>query len=402
MDASAMNTTPKTHGLDGSLVGPDWPPLTLGEVRALLSLFPGCGEPIEILSVSPRPFSAASVVTTGSGRVFIKRHHRSVRVRDGLLDEHRFMKHLREHGVPVPRVYATSSGETAIESGDWTYEVHEVPAGIDLYEDALSWTPFRSTVHARSAGEALARLHLASQGFDAPRRKVQPLVASFTIFADENPSAAMERYLAARPALAENADAREGCKEALELLAPFHAELIPLLPALKPLWTHNDLHASNLLWSDASDDARAVAVIDFGLADRTNAVHDLAQAIERNIVEWLDLMEDSTRGEEVRVHIDHLEALLDGYEQVRPLSEEEAAALASMTALCHAEFALTEADYFLSVLHSEEKARIASIDYLVGHARWFRGAGGKRLLDAIERWAEKRKQQAAPLAGVED
>jgi nicotinamide mononucleotide transporter len=50
-------------------------------------------------------------------------------------------------------------------------------------------------------------------------------------------------------------------------------------------------------------------------------------------------------------------ALLDGYESVRPLSDEEAAALAPMTALCHAEFALSEADYFLGVLHSEEKAR---------------------------------------------
>ena len=84
--------------------------------------------------------------------------------------------------------------------------------------------------------------------------------------------------------------ARKACDEALELLAPFHAELLPLLPSLKPLWTHNDLHASNLLWSDASDDAHAVAMIDFGLADRTNAVHDLAHAIERNIVEWLDLL----------------------------------------------------------------------------------------------------------------
>jgi Ser/Thr protein kinase RdoA (MazF antagonist) len=167
------------------------------------------------------------------------------------------------------------------------------------------------------------------------------------------------------------------------------------------LWTHNDLHASNLLWSDASVDARAVAVIDFGLADRTNAVHDLAQAIERNIVEWLDLMEDSARGE-VRVHIDHLEALLEGYEHVRSLSEDEAAALAPMTALCHAEFALTEADYFLGVLHSKEKARIASMDYLVGHARWFRGDGGQRLLDAIGRWAAKRERQAALLAGAED
>ena len=79
------------------------------------------------------------------------------------------MQFLREHGAPLPRVLAASSGETAIESGEWTYEVHEVPEGLDLYEEALSWTPFRSAAHARSAGEALARLHLASQGFDAPR-----------------------------------------------------------------------------------------------------------------------------------------------------------------------------------------------------------------------------------------
>ena len=397
-----MNTTARAHGLDGRLVEPDWPPLVLSEVRELLSLFPGCGEPVEILSVSPRPFSAASVVATESGSVFIKRHSRKVRDREGLLEEHRFMRHLREHGAPVPRVLAASSAETAIETGEWTYEVHEVPAGVDLYEEAISWTPFRSTAHARSAGEALARLHLISRGFDAPRRKAQPLVAGFTIFAAEDMGAAMERYLAARPVLAEDAATRKSCDEALELLAPFHSELRPLLPALKQLWTHNDLHASNLLWSDASDNARAMAAIDFGLADRTNAVHDLAQTIERNIVEWLDLIEDSAREDGVRVHVDHLEALLDGYEQVRPLSEDEAAALAPMTALCHAEFALTEADYFLSVLHSKEKARLASVDYLVGHARWFRGAGGKRLLNAIEGWTTKRERHTAPLAGAED
>jgi Ser/Thr protein kinase RdoA (MazF antagonist) len=378
--------------MDGTLVEADWLPLTLVEVRALLVDLPNCGEPIEILSVSPRPFSAASVVATRTGRVFIKRHHRTVRDREGLLEEHRFMKHLREHGAPVPRVFAASSGETAMERGEWTYEVHEAPAGVDIYEDALSWTPFRSIAHARSAGEALARLHLVAQGFDAPRRKTQPLVAGFTIFAADDPGAAMERYLAARPALAHAAVTRASCDESLELLAPYHAELLPLLPALKPLWTHNDLHASNLLWSDAGDDAQAVAIIDFGLADRTNAMHDLAQAIERNIVEWLELMQDSTRGEDVRVHIDHLHALLDGYEQVRPLTDAEAAALAPMTALCHAEFALTEADYFIGVLHSEDEARVALIDYLIGHARWFRGAGGKKLPNAICCWVGTRKR----------
>jgi len=212
----------------------------------------------------------------------------------------------------------------------------------------------------------------------------------------------MERYIAARPALAGDAVARLGCDEALEILTPLHAQLQPLLPSLKPLWTHNDPHASNFLWSDASDKARAVGVIDFGLADRTNAVHDLAQAVERNIVEWLDLRPGMADTDNIPIHLDHLEAMLDGYESVRPLNDAEAAALTPMTALCHAEFALSEADYFRGVLHSEEKARVASIDYLVGHARWFRGAGGQKLLDAIQQWAENRERRGAAPVGAED
>jgi Ser/Thr protein kinase RdoA (MazF antagonist) len=377
-----MSTTAKAHGMDGTLVDADWPPLELAEVRALLSQYPGLGEPIEILSVSPRPFSAASVVSTAGRRVFIKRHHRSVRDREGLLEEHRFIAHLRAHGAAVPGVYCAASGETAIEEREWTYEVHEAPEDVDLYGDALSWTPFRSPAHAFSAGQALARLHVASEGFEAPRRKPRPLVASFTIFAAQDPRAEMKRYLAARPALMDFTGTRVCCDEALDLLAPFHAQLMPLLPALKPMWTHNDLHASNLLWSDDTDNAQATAIIDFGLADRTNAVHDLAHAIERNIVEWLVLVEDPAHPDDVPVHLDHLHALLAGYESVRPLSSEEAAALAPMTALCHAEFALSETDYFLSVLHREDQAPMACDGWLVGHARWFRGAGGK-LLDAL-------------------
>jgi len=61
-----------------------------------------------------------------------------------------------------------------------------------------------------------------------------------------------------------------------------------------------------------------------------------------------------------------------------------------MTALCHAEFALSETDYFLRVLHSEDRARMASDGWLVGHARWFRDAAGNKLLNAIRRWADRR------------
>lgn len=388
-----MTTATKAHGLDGALVEPDWPPLILNELEHLLEHFPAAGAPVAILSTSPRPFSAASVVETLRGQVFIKRHARALRDAEGLREEHRFMQHLLANGIGVPRVFETQSGDTAVETGEWTYEVHEIPVGVDLYEDAISWTPFTSAEHARSAGEMLARMHVAAERYEAPSRGIRPLVASFTIFASQNPGEALEQYLRARPVLDQDAPTRRDCHDALDLLTPFHEELKRLLPSLPSLWTHNDLHASNLFWSRSGPRAGCTSVIDFGLADRANAVYDIAQAIERNIVEWLALMRDPDAGDRVAVHLDHLWALLEGYEGVRPLSPAEVSALAPMLALGHAEFALTEAHYFLGVLHSPEKARVATRDYLVKHAQWFRGPG-RKLLEPLRRRAEARTKRA--------
>jgi len=65
-----------------------------------------------------------------------------------------------------------------------------------------------------------------------------------------------------------------------------------------------------------------------------------------------------------------------------------------MIAVGHAEFALTEADYFLGVLRSPEKARVATHDYLIGHARWFSGPGRRKILDPLRQWAESRERLA--------
>jgi Ser/Thr protein kinase RdoA (MazF antagonist) len=380
-------TAAATHGMQGKLVAPDWPPLELPELQKLLVRFPQLGAATALLTHSPRPFSSASVVLTKRGKKFVKRHHRKVRDREGLLEEHRFLAYLCARGAGVPRLLADVDGETAIACGEWTYELFELPRGVDLYEEAISWTPFRSAAHARSAGAALACLHQAAEGYTALPRQPRPLVSSFAIYANADPSAAMRDYLGARPALAGNQVVRRCCDQTLELLAPFHAELKPLLPSLAPLWTQNDLHASNLFWSDSSNDAQATDIIDFGLADQTCAVYDLAQAIERNIVEWLKLTSDPASFAAVPIHFDHLRALLDGYDAARPLSCAEAAALAPMTALCHAEFALSEADYYLGVLNQQVGAALAYDDYLVGHARWFRSGPGGKLLDEISRWA---------------
>jgi Ser/Thr protein kinase RdoA (MazF antagonist) len=381
-----MMTEARVHGLDGGLTEPDWSPLTLDEVRALLCQFPSVGESVDILTVSPRPFAAASVIATTKGRVFVKRHPRAVRDKEGLREEHRFMAHLLQHGAPVARVLPTAKGETVIETEATTYEVHEAPRALDIYQDAASWSPFLSADHARSAGAALARLHLAAEGFDAPRRKPRPLIASFTIFSEQDAEAGMKRFLAERPAIAGDSEVRTACDEALELLGSFHQELLPLLPALPSLWTHNDFHASNLLWS-AESNGPVVAAIDFGLADRTNPVHDIAHAIERNIVEWLVLVDDPDHPEKVPIHFHHLKQMLIGYESVRPLSDAEAAALAPMAALCHAEFALSESYYFLSILNSRCRARMAYNGWLVGHAQWFRSVRGYQLVTFLRQWA---------------
>jgi len=321
----------------------------------------------------------------------VKRHHVSVRDREGLLEEHRLIAHLADAGCDlVQPVLADEDGETVTTAGEWTYEVHPQARGVDVYEQALSWTPFLSNGHARAAGLALAKLHRAARSYEAPARKMQQLVTSFTIFADGGPDNSpirrMESYLSYRPLLRAYAEERDWRRSFNELLAPLYQKLEPWLGHLLPMWTHNDFHASNLTWSEAGEDAQVCGIIDFGLADKTNAVHDLATAIERNMVEWLRMAED---GDDV-VHLDHLDALLAGYEELSPLSYGEARALGAMLPLVHCEFALSETDYFLSILHSPEKAYLAYEGYFLAHARWFERAQGLRLLDHLGRWAEGR------------
>ncbi|GGS82624.1 phosphotransferase enzyme family protein [Streptomyces cinerochromogenes] len=354
-------STHLAHGLGTDPVVPDWPPLTDAEVTGIVG-------PARVVWRSPRPLSAAAVVERGGRRLFVKRHHVSVRTAGGLAEEHAFLRHLREHGAPVVEVLA------AVRRGEWTYEVHSAGTGTDLYRDALSWSPFRSPGHARAAGAALARLHLAAEGFTAPRRRVQPLVASFTVFAAPgDPLPRLGRYVTERPALAKALAGYPWRADTRRVLLPLHARLAPHLPDLEPLWTHNDWHASNLLWDAAGEVA---TVLDFGMSDRTTAVHDLATAIERNAVQWLE------PGFPVRE--EDAFALLDGYRSVRPLTKAESAALPELLPLVHAEFALSEMDYFHGVTRSPENARLA-YEYYVGHAEWFSGADGRRLLDRLSR-----------------
>lgn len=360
-------------------VEPDWPNVTLHEVRQIVQRYPGMAEPESLIWHSPRPFSAAAIAVTETGPVFVKRHHRRVRSVEGLTEEHRFIAYLRQEGAPVVDLLVNDAGDTVTADGDWIYELHRTGSGQDLYRDAISWSPFQSPAHANAAGRALAELHRAAQGFTAPRRSETVLVTNFEILANASIVDAIAEFAGHRPALAAYLSQRDWRVALTHSVLPFHRHLSPHLDSLAPLWTHNDWHASNLLWQVEEGAASVSLVFDFGLSDRTTKLFDLATAIERNCVQWLRLDEDAAD----LIDWAGLDALLDGYEAVCALSPAEGEALAALLPIAHVPFALSETDYFLSILGSPEKADLGWDSYLLGHARWFASPKGRELLDHL-------------------
>ena len=373
-----------------ALVEPDWPPLTGQEVGTLLARYDLPGGVAVLRWHSPRPMSAAAVVRSGGTEVFVKRHHKLVRTPAQLSAEHVLADHLRALGVAVPAVLRLPDGGSVAASGDYVYEVHALAPGVDVYRDVLSWEPFLSVQHARAAGAALARFHRASASFGLPERPPAVLTGSCAVITAADPLAAVGRLAARRPGLAGYLDRRKWREDLTRYHLPAIREVAPLLPGLGRLWGHGDWHPSNLTWTSAASDAGVAAVIDLGLANRTFAAHDLATAIERSAVAWLDLA-DTGQAAVDRAAVD---ALLDGYQAVRPLTRAELAGVAGLLPVVHLEYALSEVEYFASVVRSAENADLAYDGYLIGHTRWFAGPDGQALLSHLQRRADR--QPAAP------
>lgn len=366
----------QVHGLSGDAMAPDWPPLTLAELARVFRHYPGHGAPHAILWHSPRPLSAAALVETDAGTVFAKRHHASVRSHAVLQEEHAFAAHLRGRGIPIPSIHANADGQSALAQGAWVWELHAAAEGIDLYRDVPSWTPPHDPAHARSAGAMLARLHQAAQGFDAPQRATHLLVARTELIEADDPLATLVAQRPQRPALASWLDSHPWQQALSATLAPLQPGVAARAAAQPRLWTHGDWHVSNLFWSQAAPCASVSAVLDFGLCARSFALFDLATAIERNAIAWLE-------PGDARARPAIAQALLDGYREVRTLEPEDLALVADLLPVVHLDFALSEVEYFAGVTRNFEHARIAWQDFLIGHAHWFRTHAGQRFLQTL-------------------
>ena len=370
--------THRVHGLADDNVSPDWPALRAEEIVELLQRYASLGTSAQIIWHSPRPLSAAVLVDTGIGTVFVKRHHRTVRSAATLTEEHRFIAHLRARGVPIPAVHADLDGQTALAIGDWVYEVHARADGVDLHRDTVSWSPLKERDQALAAGRMLATLHEAAIGYAAEQRQTHILVARSELIAATDPIATLRAQLPDRPGLADYLRERDWPAELERMLAPWHTALAPRVKQQPALWTHNDWHVSNLCWRDGAGETQVIAVLDFGLASRTFALFDLATAIERNAIAWLAL--ESGDG---AVHIDMALALIDGYREIQPLTSDDVLLLADLLPLVHLDFALSEVEYFHAVTGTRANADVAYDTFLLGHAAWFATPPGHALLQAI-------------------
>ncbi|MBK4998097.1 phosphotransferase [Pseudomonas sp. S31] len=379
-------TTRIAHGMGLQPVQADWPALTQEDVEQVLGHYPALGSVGPVQWHSPRPFSAAARVATAHGTVFVKRHHRSVRQPAWLLEEHRFLQHLAQRGAPVVSALADHTGASVLALGEWTYEVLPLAEGQDLYRDALSWTPFLELPHAHAAGVALARLHRAAEGYAAPDRQTPVLVSNLRLLGSDTPVQAIEQALARQSALGQYLADKDWRHALRELYLPHHRALQPLLARQPALWTHNDWHASNLLWSGIGATAEVQSILDFGLSDRTFALFDLTTALERNCIPWLEL----DNGGLASADLDAVDALLAGYHSQRPLTQADLLTLKALLPLVHVDFALNEIDYFQGIVGTQADADIAYHNFFIGHGRWFAGSEGIRLLGHLDRLARTR------------
>ncbi|MET4615206.1 Ser/Thr protein kinase RdoA (MazF antagonist) [Stenotrophomonas sp. 2619] len=372
------HTAHLVQGLDNDAVAADWPAIDAREVAWLRGRYPQLGADVAVAWHSPRPLSAAALLDSRHGRVFVKRHHGSVRDAATLGEEHRFIAHLAAAGVPVVQVLRDADGATAPEHAGWTYELHSVGDGQDLYRDAPSWTPLADPAAAREAGRMLATLHQASAHYHAPQRSTHLLVARDDLIRAADPLAMLQAGLDERPGLAAYLARQRWQDDLQRAVLPWHAGLARRLHAEPRLWAHNDWHVSNLLWRADSNAPQVQTVFDFGLASPTSALFDLATAIERNAIAWLAL-EQQTDAARIAIAL----ALVEGYRQVLPLSAARVQLLADLLPVVHLDFALSEVEYFNGITASPANADVAYHTFLLGHALWFKGRHGQALLQAL-------------------
>ncbi len=367
------------HGMGSELEEKDWVNIRLQDLEDLAAAYAVLQGKREITWHSPRPYSSAAIVKTASAEYLIKRSHQSFRSVDDLHQEHQFIQHLAHQGIAVSVLLPNHAGHTATACGAWVYEVHQKLQADDLYAEHQSWKTFFSPQHAQAAGQFMARMHAAALDFDQPVRRTKYLLSNQRLLDQDDLVLAIEQRISNSAGLSEYFQNHLLSETFKAQIRHFHQAFKTTLPKMTSLWTHNDLHASNLLWCDASAQADVAAVIDFGLSDRTTIAYDIAVAIERNFVDWLQLHEQG----QADISIDHLglAGFVQGYIAAKG-DVQQLAQVVNILPLVHIDFALYELEYFVEITRNFSHAD-AAFAYLIEHTAWFDAPYGQQFLARV-------------------
>ncbi|WP_374667556.1 phosphotransferase enzyme family protein [Acinetobacter sp.] len=355
------------HGMGENPETKDWLDISSHDLCQLQQLYPQLSGQQTILWRSPRPFSAALLLQVDAQVYFVKRSSRLFRRVQDLQQEHQLIRYLDAQGIAVPQILHAHDGATAVELGEWSYEVHEKAHGVDPYANQISWKPFFYAEHAAKAGKKLAELHLAAKYYPVTQgRGAKQLISNQDLLESENIHLAILQRIQNSPALSAYFADKVLDSVWLNQLATVHEKIKRTIQQAPKIWTHNDFHASNLLWSDSSDAAEISMVIDFGLADRCSAIYDLAVAIERNFIDWLAL----EQGPDLYIDEAGLAAFVQAYIAQAGFSSA-LEMLPELIKIVHSDFALSELEYFVGITQNFKHADAAYYDWMIAHTAWF-------------------------------
>lgn len=370
------------------VVKPILEPMPTEELKAVIERYPVVGSYRDRRHDSRRPYGAGTLLETTEGAYYLKKRPGGFRHPADIRWRHRVIEHLSTAGFPTPRPVPNESGDTLTETGEFSYELYEAAVGEDLYQDFHSWMPPTRARHARAAGETLARLHAALDDFplegvtlpgDSP---MTPMSARFDLAWAPDLTAAVERRIEAAPALAGFFSEVPWKQDISALYADWHQRLLGYLPEVKPAVTHGDWHVNNLLF----DGDTVSSAIDFHLCDVSFRMYDLAVALDRNGIPWLEILD----GDPEAVRWDVLEELIRGYSSVLPLSHAEVELLTALLPVHQLDLAISNVEYYLAHEGNRERADWAYHVYLLGHARHFLTAPGGGILSFLRKAAMPR------------
>ena len=401
------------------IVAQRWANVDLDEANTVCSLLE---EPLKvdcILSHSLRPMAAGSLVRahykddslkeSQSLDVYIKRCSTKVRQASTIRPYHRFAEHLLQDKISTPKylyfnknseflgLEKNASGDTCDDTsgdiyvdgtllviGDCAYEVTLKAGGEDRYKDAYTWDPPKTCEEAKNLGVVMAKIALASQGFDEPNPKeFNAFQSRFSLCASEDVQKAAEVWLKNRPDLAKflKEQNRDFIKDIGEF-APTCRKIYDLGYAnLKKQWTHGDPHISNFMWEGSAPSA----VFDLAMAYKNTAIYDLAMTLERNTIQWVDI----ANGKEDSYRTDLVEAILQGYSSVRALTDVEKELLPLVLSVSQIEQCVEFVDYYLKSNGSYDFKIWGYDTGFLEHARWYKSCFGERYLNYLTEVLQK-------------